>query len=133
MQDTGGFDRNMSILVVDDFSTMRRIVKSALGTIGLTNVTEAENGTVALQKLKSGNFQFIVSDWNMPEMMGIDLLRAVRADEKLKKTHFLMITAEAQKDNIIEAAKAGVSNYLVKPFTADTLRQKIEAIFKVKL
>ncbi len=127
------FDRKIPVLVVDDFATMRRIVKSALSSLGFQNVTEADNGTSALQKLHSTQFKLIVSDWNMPEMMGIDLLKAVRSDENLKLIPFLMITAEAQKENIVEAVKAGVSNYLIKPFTADVLRQKLEAIFKVKL
>jgi two-component system chemotaxis response regulator CheY len=122
----------MPILVVDDFSTMRRIVKNCLKQLGFENVSEAEDGQVALTKLQSGEFKFVISDWNMPNMMGIDLLRAVRADQKLKTLPFLMVTAEAQKENIIEAAKAGVSNYIIKPFTADLLQQKLEVIFKPK-
>ena len=124
-------DRNMPILIVDDFSTMRRIVKTCLRQIGFENVTEAEDGAVALQKLKSASapFQLIISDWNMPNMMGIDLLKAVRADETLKTTPFVMVTAEAQQENVIEAARAGVSNYIVKPFTADALQSKLEAVF----
>lgn len=125
-------DKKIPILVVDDFSTMRRIVKNCLRQLGFENVTEAEDGKIALDKLKSNKFEFIVSDWNMPNMMGIDLLRAVRSDEKLKTIPFLMVTAEAQKENIIEAAKAGVSNYIIKPFTADLLQQKMEAIFQKK-
>ena len=118
-------------MVVDDFSTMRRIVKTALRQLGFENVAEAEDGQMALTKLQNtaSPFKLIVSDWNMPNMMGIDLLRAVRADEKLKATPFLLVTAEAQKENVLEAAKAGVSNYIVKPFTADQLQQKLEAIF----
>jgi two-component system chemotaxis response regulator CheY len=125
-------DKKMPILVVDDFSTMRRIVKNCLKQLGFENVSEAEDGQVALTKLQSGEFKFVISDWNMPNMMGIDLLRAVRADQKLKTLPFLMVTAEAQKENIIEAAKAGVSNYIIKPFTADLLQQKLEVIFKPK-
>ncbi|MDD2943811.1 MAG: response regulator, partial [bacterium] len=104
--------RDMKILVVDDFSTMRRIVKNVLGQLGFSNIDEAEDGKVALDKLQNGSFKFIVSDWNMPNMMGIDLLRAVRADENLKKLPFLMVTAESQKENVIEAVQAGVSNYI---------------------
>jgi two-component system chemotaxis response regulator CheY len=122
-------DKNMPILVVDDFSTMRRIVKTCLKQLGFENIEEADDGQAALTKLQNGAFQFVVSDWNMPNMMGIDLLKAVRADAKLKATPFLMVTAEAQKEDIIEAAKAGVSNYIIKPFTADVLQQKMEAIF----
>ena len=125
----GNVDRDMPILVVDDFNTMRRIVKTCLKQMGLENITEAEDGVQALAKLQGAEFKLIISDWNMPNMMGIDLLKAVRADEKLKKIPFLMVTAEAQKENIIEAAKAGVSNYIIKPFTADSLQQKLEAIF----
>lgn len=122
-------DKNMPILVVDDFSTMRRIVKTCLKQLGFENIEEADDGQAALAKLQNGAFKFVVSDWNMPNMMGIDLLKAVRADAKLKGTPFLMVTAEAQKENIIEAAKAGVSNYIIKPFTADVLQQKMEVIF----
>ena len=125
-------DRNMPILVVDDFSTMRRIVKNCLKQLGFENITEADDGVNALDKLQHGNFKFIVSDWNMPNMMGIDLLKAVRGSEKLKSIPFLMVTAECQKENVIEAAKAGVSNYIVKPFTADVLQTKMEAIFTKK-
>ena len=128
-------DKKMAVLVVDDFSTMRRIVKNSLKQLGFDNVTEAEDGKIAFDKLKGSgtDFKLIVSDWNMPNMMGIDLLRAVRGDEHLKDTPFLMITAEGQKENILEAAKAGVSNYVVKPFTVDILQTKLEAIFKSKL
>jgi two-component system chemotaxis response regulator CheY len=125
-------DKAMPILVVDDFSTMRRIVKNCLKQLGFENITEAEDGSVALQKLGANEFKFIISDWNMPNMMGIDLLKAVRGDAKLKAIPFLMVTAEAQKENVIEAAKAGVSNYIIKPFTADVLQTKMEAIFKQK-
>ena len=122
--------RDMKILVVDDFSTMRRIVKNILQQLGFSNIEEAEDGKVALNRLKGGGVDFIISDWNMPNMMGIDLLRHVRSDDSLKKTPFLMVTAESQKENVIEAVQAGVSNYIVKPFTAETLEQKLELIFK---
>ncbi|MFQ5328946.1 MAG: chemotaxis response regulator CheY [Thermodesulfobacteriota bacterium] len=122
------FDQNMKILVVDDFSTMRRIVKNLLKELGYQYFEEADDGVNALAKLKSNNFDFIVSDWNMPNMTGLDLLKAVRADDDLKATPFLMVTAEAQQSNIIEAVQAGVSNYIVKPFTAATLQQKLEKI-----
>jgi two-component system chemotaxis response regulator CheY len=121
-------DKNFPVLVVDDFSTMRRIIKSALKQMGLEDVTEAEDGNIAFQKLKLKEFRLIVSDWNMPNCMGIDLLRKVRADEKYKHIPFLMVTAEARKDNVLEAAKAGVSNYITKPFTAEELQKKIEMI-----
>lgn len=129
MSALNALDKNMPILVVDDFSTMRRIVKNCLKQLGFENVSEADDGQIALDKLKANEFKFIVSDWNMPNMMGIDLLKAVRADEKLKTIPFLMVTAEAQKENVLEAAKAGVSNYIIKPFTADVLQTKMEAIF----
>ena len=122
-------DTSLKVLVVDDMSTMRRIVKNVLKQIGFTDLVEAENGQDALNKLKAGDIGFIVSDWNMPVMQGIDLLRAVRADADLKHLPFLMVTAEAQKDNIIEAVQAGVSNYVVKPFTAEALQGKLEKIF----
>lgn len=122
-------DKQIPILVVDDFATMRRIVKTCLVQLGFNNIVEADNGEAALEKLRAAPIKLIVSDWNMPKMMGIDLLKAVRGDEQLKTIPFLMVTAEAQKENIIEAAKAGVSNYIVKPFTADSLQQKLEAIF----
>ena len=120
----------LRILVVDDFSTMRRIVRQLLKELGYNNIEEAEDGALALSKLKSEPFDFVVSDWNMPNMPGIDLLRAIRADEKLKHLPVLMITAEARKENIIEAAQAGASGYIVKPFTAATLDEKLKKIFK---
>ncbi|HET6675564.1 MAG TPA: chemotaxis response regulator CheY [Nitrospiraceae bacterium] len=123
-------DLNMKVLVVDDMSTMRRIVKNILKQLGFTNLEEAENGQDALGKLNADNYGFVVSDWNMPVMMGIDLLRAIRADEKLKHIPVLMVTAEAQKENLMEAIQAGVSNYIVKPFTAETMQEKINKIFK---
>ena len=123
-------DKNLKFLVVDDFSTMRRIVRNLLKELGYTNVDEAEDGVVALQKLKGGgNFQFVVTDWNMPNMTGIDLLREIRKDASLKHLPVLMVTAEAKRENIIEAAQAGASGYVVKPFTAVTLDEKLQKIF----
>lgn len=122
-------DLNMKILVVDDMSTMRRIVKNILKQLGFSNMEEAENGQEALQKLKADTYGFVVSDWNMPVMPGIELLRAIRADETLKHIPVLMVTAEAQKENLIEAIQAGVNNYVVKPFTAETMQEKINKIF----
>jgi len=122
-------DTGIKVLVVDDMSTMRRIVKNVLRQIGFTDIMEAENGQDALTKLKAGGFGLVVSDWNMPVMQGIDLLRAVRADAELKTLPFLMVTAEAQKENLILAVQAGVSNYVVKPFTAEILQGKLEKIF----
>jgi len=117
-------------LVVDDFSTMRRIVRNLLKELGFTNVDEAEDGVVALQKLQAGGFNFVVSDWNMPNMDGLTLLQTVRADPALKALPVLMITAEAKKENIIAAAQAGASGYIVKPFTAATLNEKLTKIFE---
>lgn len=122
-------DTSVKVLVVDDMSTMRRIVKNVLRQIGFSDIVEAENGQDALGKLKCGGFGLVVSDWNMPVMQGIDLLRAVRADPNLNSLPFLMVTAEAQKENIIEAVQAGVSNYIVKPFTAEALQEKLDKIF----
>ena len=122
-------DKNLKFLVVDDFSTMRRIVRNLLKELGFSNVQEAEDGVDALNKLRSEPFDFVVSDWNMPNMTGIDLLRAIRADDSLKHLPVLMVTAEAKKENIIEAAKAGASGYVVKPFTAATLDEKLKKIF----
>jgi len=122
-------DPNMKILVVDDFSTMRRIVRNLLKELGFANVHEAEDGVEALAKLRGGDFEFVVSDWNMPNMTGIDLLRAIRADAALKHLPVLMVTAEAKRENIIEAAQAGASGYVVKPFTAATLDEKLQKIF----
>ncbi len=123
-------DKNMKILVVDDFSTMRRIVKNLLGDLGFKNIEEADDGNTALPKLQSGNFDFLVTDWNMPGMTGIDLLKAVRADPKLVSLPVLMVTAESKREQIIEAAQAGVNGYVVKPFTAGTLEEKINKIFE---
>ncbi len=123
---------NYTALVVDDFSTMRRIVNNLLREVGFGRVLEAEDGVDALHKLNNGSFQFVVSDWNMPNMTGIDLLYAVRCSSKLQALPFLLITAEARKENIVEAAQAGADGYIVKPFTAATLAQKIEAILRRK-
>jgi len=123
-------DKNMKILVVDDFSTMRRIVKNLLSDLGFKNIDEADDGNTALPKLKSGNFDFLVTDWNMPGMTGIDLLKAVRADPSLASLPVLMVTAESKREQIIEAAQAGVNGYVVKPFTAGTLEEKINKIFE---
>lgn len=120
----------VKFLIVDDFSTMRRIVRNLLKELGFNNVDEAEDGAVALQKLKGGGFDFIVSDWNMPNMDGLALLQAVRADPVLKGLPVLMITAEAKKENIVAAAQAGASGYIVKPFTAATLNEKLVKIFE---
>lgn len=120
----------MKILVVDDFSTMRRIIKNLLRELGFNNVAEADDGSTALPMLKSGGFDFLITDWNMPNMEGIELLKAVRADPMLKSLPVLMVTAEAKRDQIIEAAQAGVNGYIVKPFTAETLKEKIEKIFE---
>ena len=121
-------DNNMKILVVDDFSTMRRIIKNILKEIGYVNVDEADDGSTALEKLKGGGFDFVVTDWNMPNMPGIDLLRAIRLDPALKHTPVLMVTAEAAKENVVIAVQAGVNNYIVKPFTAAALKERIDLI-----
>ncbi len=120
---------NMKILIVDDFATMRRIVKNILTQLGFKNIIEADDGTTALERLKSEKVDLIVSDWNMPKMTGLDLLKAVRSDPNMADTPFIMVTAEAQQDNIILAVKAKVSQYIVKPFTADTLGEKLQKIF----
>ncbi len=123
-------DKSMKILIVDDFSTMRRIIKNLLRDLGFNNTQEADDGTTALPMLQNGDFDFLITDWNMPGMTGLDLLKAVRADPKLKDLPVLMVTAEAKRDQIIEAAQAGVNGYIVKPFTAQTLKEKIEKIFE---
>lgn len=123
------YDKDMKILIVDDFATMRRILKNILGQLGLNNILEADDGTTALSVLEQERVDFIISDWNMPKMSGIDLLRHVRATEEFKDIPFLMVTAEAQQEHIIEAVKAKVSNYIIKPFTPDTLNEKIVKIF----
>ena len=124
------FDKKMRILVVDDFATMRKVIRNLLRQIGYQEVIEAEDGVSALRELRSQKIDFIISDWNMPNMSGIDFLRAVRADSKLSSIPFLMVTAESLKDNVVEAVKAGVSNYIVKPFTAEVLNEKIEKIIE---
>lgn len=120
----------MKILVVDDFSTMRRIIKNLLRDIGFTNISEADDGSTALPMLKEGDYDFVVTDWNMPGMQGIDLLKAIRADAKLSHIPVLMVTAEAKKEQIVMAAQAGVNGYIVKPFTAATLNTKLDKIFE---
>ena len=120
----------MKILVVDDFSTMRRIIKNLLRDLGFNNTHEADDGTTALPMLNNGAFDFLITDWNMPGMQGIELLKAVRADPKLAKLPVLMVTAESKREQIIEAAQAGVNGYIVKPFTAQTLKEKIDKIFE---
>jgi two-component system chemotaxis response regulator CheY len=121
---------NLKFLVVDDFATMRRIIRNLLKELGFSNVDEAEDGVDALGKLRSERFDFVISDWNMPNMTGIDLLRNIRADEQLNGLPVLMVTAEAKKENIIAAAQAGASGYVVKPFTAVTLDEKLKKIFQ---
>jgi two-component system chemotaxis response regulator CheY len=123
-------DKNIKILVVDDFPTMRRIVRNLLKELGFSNVDEAEDGAIGLEKLKGGRYGFVVSDWNMPNMDGLAMLQAVRADPALAKLPVLMVTAEAKKENIIAAAQAGANGYVVKPFTAVTLEEKITKIFE---
>ncbi len=124
------FDPNMKILVVDDFSTMRKIVRNVLKQLGYSNIEEAEDGAQAYSKLKEGSFQFVVSDWNMPNLDGLEMLKKIRSDPDLKDLPVLMVTAEAEKDKVIAAIKAGVNNYIVKPFTAETLKQKMEQIYE---
>ena len=123
-------DANLKFLVVDDFSTMRRIVRNLLKELGFQNLDEAEDGVAALSKLRGSQFDFVVSDWNMPNMTGIDLLKEIRADDNLKHLPVLMVTAEAKKENIISAAQAGANGYIVKPFTAATLEEKLNKIFQ---
>jgi len=125
-------DKNMNILVVDDFSTMRRIVSNVLRQLGFENIVEAEDGAKALQIMQTQHIDFLVTDWNMPNMSGLDLLKAIRAseDERLAKIPVLMVTAEALQENILAAAKAGVNNYIIKPFDAATLAEKINKIFE---
>lgn len=119
----------MKVLIVDDFSTMRRIIKNLLRDLGFTNTFEADDGHTALPMLKSGDFEFVVTDWNMPIMQGIDLLKEIRKDPQLKHLPVLMVTAEAKREQIIEAAQAGVNGYIVKPFTAGTLKEKLDKVF----
>jgi two-component system chemotaxis response regulator CheY len=122
-------DLNMDVLIVDDFATMRRILKNILRQIGFTNIYEADHGKSALNMLKKQKFDLILCDWNMPEMSGLELLNEVRSDNELKGIPFVMVTAEAQKNNIVEAVQAGVSNYVVKPFTAETISGKLKKVF----
>jgi two-component system, chemotaxis family, chemotaxis protein CheY len=124
--------KDMKFLVVDDFSTMRRIIKNLLNDLGYANVTEADDGQTALPMLQAGNFDFLITDWNMPGMPGLDLLKAVRADARLAKMPVLMLTAEAKREQIIEAAQAGVNGYVIKPFTAVTLKEKIDKILEAR-
>jgi two-component system chemotaxis response regulator CheY len=123
-------DQHMKILTVDDFSTMRRIIRNILRQIGYSNIAEAENGGAALNTLQTQEIDFVISDWNMPGMSGLELIQAIRADDKLKHIPVLMVTAEALKENVVEALKAGVNGYIVKPFTAETLKERIDAIFE---
>lgn len=122
-------DREIKILVVDDMATMRRIIKGLLEQLGFKNIDEAEDGKVALQKLKSQKYDFVITDWNMPNMTGLELVQEIRNDPELKSLPVLMVTAEAKKENVLLAIKAGVNNYIVKPFTAEVLKEKIEKIF----
>ena len=120
----------MKFLIVDDFATMRRMVKSVLNELGYSHVTEADDGSTALPLLRDGDFDFLITDWNMPGMPGLDLLKAVRANPKLAKLPVLMLTAEAKRDQIVEAAQAGVNGYVIKPFTADVLKKKLTKILE---
>ncbi len=122
-------NKDMKIIIVDDFSTMRRIIKNILRQLGFNNVTEADDGATAWPKIQAEEFDLVVTDWNMPKMSGLELLKNIRNDENLKDIPVLMVTAEALKENIIEAVKAGVSNYIIKPFTAETMQEKLEKIF----
>ncbi|MEK7773842.1 MAG: chemotaxis response regulator CheY [Deltaproteobacteria bacterium] len=124
------YDLNMKILVVDDFSTMRRIIRNILKEIGYTNVDEADDGSTAIEKLRGGSYAFVITDWNMPNMPGIELLKAIRQDDALKQMPVLMVTAEAAKENVLTAVQAGVSNYIVKPFTAAALKERIDLILE---
>jgi two-component system chemotaxis response regulator CheY len=123
-------DKDMKILIVDDFSTMRRIIKNLLRDLGFNNTEEADDGTTALPMLTSNNYDLLITDWNMPGMQGIDLLRKVRADDKLASLPVLMVTAEQKREQIVEAAQAGVNGYIVKPFTAQTLKEKLDKIYE---
>lgn len=122
-------DLNMNVLIVDDFATMRRILRNILRQIGFTSITEADNGKAALTELKKQQFGLILCDWNMPEMSGFELLQNLKSDEELKDVPFVMVTAEAKKENIIDAVKAGVTSYVVKPFTAETIGEKLKKVF----
>lgn len=125
-------DPNLKILIVDDMSTMRRIIKNTLKQLGYQHMEEAEDGQQALGRLRQESFGFVVSDWNMPNMSGLDLLKAIRQDPSLNSLPFMLVTAESKKENILEAIQSGVSNYIVKPFTADILKEKIDKIFEPK-
>jgi two-component system chemotaxis response regulator CheY len=122
----------MKFLVVDDFSTMRRIIKNLLHDLGYSNVAEADDGNTALPMLQQGDYDFLITDWNMPGMPGLDLLKAVRADAKLKGMPVLMLTAESKREQIVEAAQAGVNGYVIKPFTAVTLKEKLDKILEAR-
>ena len=122
-------DLNMNVLIVDDFATMRRILRNILKQIGFMNISEAEDGKTALTELKKEKFDLILCDWNMPEMSGLELLNTMKSDNGFKDIPFVMVTAEAQKDNILEAIKAGVNSYVVKPFTAETIEVKLKKVF----
>ena len=121
-------NRNINVLIVDDYKTMLRIIRNLLKQLDFENVEEASDGQEALSKLRAGNFGLVISDWNMQPMTGLDLLKEVRADARLKSTPFIMITAESKTENVIAAKKAGVNNYIVKPFNAQTLKSKIESV-----
>ena len=128
--ENGKMNKKMKILVVDDFATMRKVVRNILRQLGFENVSEAENGEDGYRMTKSGDFELIISDWNMPVMSGLEFLKAVRADEKTKTIPFLMVTAEALKENIIQAIQSGANNYIVKPFTPQTFEEKLSGMFK---
>jgi len=121
-------DKNMNILIVDDYKTMLRIIRNLLKQLGFNNVDEATDGSAALQKMRDGNYGLVISDWNMEPMTGLQLLKEVRADNKLKATPFIMVTAESKTENVIAAKEAGVSNYIVKPFNAATLKSKLVGV-----
>ncbi len=129
-KENGKMNKKMKILVVDDFATMRKVVRNILRQLGFENVSEAENGEDGYRMTKSGDFELIISDWNMPVMSGLGFLKAVRADEKTKTIPFLMVTAEALKENIIQAIQSGANNYIVKPFTPQTFEEKLSGMFK---
>ena len=122
-------NKDIRILVVDGFATMRRILRNILTQIGFTNIVEADDGDIALEKLEEGEFDFVITDWNMPNMTGLELLKSIRASEKLKDIPVLLVTSEADKENVIQAVQAGVNDYIVKPFTADVIQEKIDKIF----
>lgn len=132
MVDLENIDKKMPILVADDYLLTRNLVKAILKSLGFSNIHEAENGTVALYKLRNEDFSFVICDWYMPNLMGIDVLRTIRCEDRTKDIPFLMLTAEGQKANVVEAMKEGVSNYVIKPFSAEILATKIEEIFQQK-